>query len=220
MAAFCPRQHCPGRRSAAELTARLRAAAPGTLDEALTAALRDAVLALVTVLKALNAAIKDASRSVPGRLAEHPDGRIFTSLPRPGQVSAASMLAEWGDCRDACNGPDSVAALAGICPVTKASGKHHVAGFRWACKQALPQGHDHFRRQQPARQRAGCPALRRCRWYRYPARRHAHEGQETVQSSATRWHIPHLMSGNAGSCALALKKSLIRWRPLSPSSIR
>jgi len=70
---------------------------------------------------------------VPERLTEHPDGKIFTSLPGPGQVSAASMLAESGDCRDACEGPGSIAALAGMCPVTKASGKHRVAGFRWAC---------------------------------------------------------------------------------------
>jgi transposase len=124
-----------GRRSAAELVARLRAAAPGTLDEALTPALRDAVLALVAVLKALNAAVMELSQSVSARLDEHPDGEIFTSLPRSGQVSAASMLAEWGDCRDAYEGPGAVAALAGMCPVTKASGKHKVVGFRWACNK-------------------------------------------------------------------------------------
>ena len=89
MAVFCARQHYSGRRSAADLVTRLRAAAPGTLDEALTPALRDAVLALVAVLRALNAAVKDVTRSVADRLAEHPDGKIFTSLPRSGQVSAA-----------------------------------------------------------------------------------------------------------------------------------
>ena len=34
------------------------------------------------------------------------------------------MLAEWGDCRDAYDSPDAVAALAGIVPVTKQSGKN------------------------------------------------------------------------------------------------
>ena len=153
MAAFCARQGYSGRRSAAELVTRLRAAAPGTLDEALTPALQDAVLALVAVLKALNAAVKDLSQSVSARLDEHPDGEVFTSLPRSGQVSAASMLAEWGDCREAYEGPDAVAALAGMCPVTKASGKHKVVGFRWACnkrfRKAMTMFADNSRHASP-----------------------------------------------------------------------
>jgi transposase len=165
MAAFCARQHYSGRRSAAELLTRLRTAAPGTLDEALTPALRDAVLALVTVLKALNAAIKDVTRSVSDRLAEHPDGKIFTSLPRSGKVSAASMLAEWGDCRDAYEGPDSVAALAGMCPVTKASGKHRVVGFRWACnkrfRRAMTTFADNSRHASPWAARVYADAIGR-----------------------------------------------------------
>jgi Transposase IS116/IS110/IS902 family len=45
------------------------------------------------------------------------------------------MLAEWGDCRDAYAGPEAVAALAGIVPVTKRSGKHAAVSFRWACNK-------------------------------------------------------------------------------------
>ena len=43
------------------------------------------------------------------------------------------MLAEWGDCREAYDSPDAVAALAGLTPVTKESGKHRSVHFRWAC---------------------------------------------------------------------------------------
>ena len=114
---------------------RLRAAPAGTTDETLTEALRDAVLALVAVLKALGAAVKDLDRSVAAHLGEHPDGEIFTSLPRSGQINAAQMLAEWGDCRAAYDGPDAIAALAGITPVTKESGKHRAVHFRWACNK-------------------------------------------------------------------------------------
>ena len=71
------------------------------MDEALTEALRDAVLAMVAVLRALNATVKDLDRSTAAHLGEHPDGMIFASLPRSGQVNAAQMLAEWGDCRQA-----------------------------------------------------------------------------------------------------------------------
>jgi hypothetical protein len=45
------------------------------------------------------------------------------------------MLAEWGDCCQACDGPDSVADLAGCTPVTKQSGKHRAVHFRWACNK-------------------------------------------------------------------------------------
>jgi transposase len=135
MAAFCVKHGYSGRRTAAQLLARLRAAPAGTGREALTEALRDAVLAAVAVLTALNASVKSLDRSVAAHLGEHPDGAIFTSLPRSGQISAAQVLAEWGDCREAYAGPDSVAALAGCTPVTKASGKHRAVHFRWACNK-------------------------------------------------------------------------------------
>jgi transposase len=133
MAAFLVKHGYSGRRPAAELLARLRAAPAGTSRESLTEALRDAVLAAVGVLTALNAAVKNLDRSVAAHLGEHPDGAIFTSLPRPGH--ADWVLAEWGDCRQACDGPDSVAALAGVTPVTSQSGKHRAVQFRWACNK-------------------------------------------------------------------------------------
>jgi len=135
MAAFPVKHGYSGRRTAAELLARLRAAPAGTGREALAGALRDAVLAAAGVLTALNAPVKSLDRSVAAHLGEHPDGKIFTSLPRSGQVNAAQVLAEWGDCREAYAAPDSVAALAGVTPVTKASGKHRSVEFRWACNK-------------------------------------------------------------------------------------
>ena len=50
MAAFCVKHGYCGRRTAAELLTRLRSAPAGTTGEALTEALRDAVLAAVGVL--------------------------------------------------------------------------------------------------------------------------------------------------------------------------
>jgi transposase len=135
MTTFCVKHGYCGRRTAAELLGRLRAAPAGTGLESLTEALRDAVLAAVGVLTALNASVKSLDRSVAAHLGEHPDGAIFTSLPRSGQVNAAQVLAEWGDCRPAYEHPDSVAALAGCTPVTKASGKHRGVQFRWACNK-------------------------------------------------------------------------------------
>ena len=137
--AFCVKHGYSGRRAAAELLSRLRAAPAGSTDEALTDAVRDAVLAQVAVLTALTVAEKNLGRSVVAHLGEHPDAAIFTSLPRSGQINAAQVLAEWGDSRAAYDSPDAVAALAGVTPVTKASGKYRAVHFRWACNK-------HFRK--------------------------------------------------------------------------
>lgn len=153
LAAFLAKQGYSGRRHPAALLARLHKAPAGSTGTALTTALDDAVSAVVGVLTALNTAIKQLDRSIVARLGEHPDGKIFTSLPRSGQINAAQMLAEWGDCRQAYDGPDSVAALAGCTPVTKSSGKHKTVSFRWACKtrfrQAIITFADNSRHESP-----------------------------------------------------------------------
>jgi transposase len=137
LAAFCAEHSYSGRRSGEQLLARLRAAPAGTTDETICQAVANAVLAMVTVLQTIGAAVKDLSRSVTATLGEHPDSETFTSLPRSGQINAAQMLAEWGDARQAYDRPDSVAALAGVTPVTKESGKHRAVHFRWACNKRL-----------------------------------------------------------------------------------
>lgn len=136
LAAFIAKQGYSGKRPAAHLLARLRSAPAGATDPALSTAVGDAVGAFVEVVAALNTAIKQLDKSVAARLGEHPDGEIFTSLPRSGQINAAQVLAEWGDVRQAYDGPDAIAALAGVSPVTKESGKRqHAVHFRWACNK-------------------------------------------------------------------------------------
>jgi transposase len=135
LAGFLVKHGYCGRRPATELLARLRRPPAGTLDDTLTEAVRDAVLAMVAVLTAVGGAVKDLDRSVAAHLGEHPDGPIFTSLPRSGQINAAQVLAEWGDVREAYDRPDAIAALAGATPVTKESGKHRAVHFRWACNK-------------------------------------------------------------------------------------
>ena len=133
MAMFLKRHGYSGRRSPAELLERLRAAPAGLAAGAEAGAWRDVVLAMVRVIEALNHSLRELDRSVVAHLGEHPDAVVFRSLPRAGQVNAAQMLAEWGDCREAYDGPEAVAALSGMAPVTRRSGKHLAVGFRWAC---------------------------------------------------------------------------------------
>jgi transposase len=137
LAAFCAQQGYSGKKPAAVLLARLRSAPAGTLDPVVSEGIGDAVLAQVGVLKALNTAIKNLDRSIAEKIDTHPDGRIFQSFPRAGTVNAAQILAEWGDARAAFTHPDTIAALAGITPVTKASGKQRGVSFRWACNKRL-----------------------------------------------------------------------------------
>ena len=139
MAAFLIKHGYSGRRTPDELLTRLRAAPAGLTGTVEVEARRDAVLAMVRVLRALNAAINDLDRAVVAHLGEHPDAEIFTSLPRSGRINAAQVLAEWGDCRPAYDSPDAVACLAGATPVTKQSGKHTTVSFRWACNKRFRQ---------------------------------------------------------------------------------
>lgn len=139
LAAFCAKQGYSGKKPAAVLLARLRSAPAGVTDPVLSEGVRDAVLAQVAVLTALNAGIKALDRSIGEKMDTHPDGDVFRSFPRAGTINAAQILAEWGDARDAFDRPDAVAALAGITPVTRASGKQRGVSFRWACNKRLRQ---------------------------------------------------------------------------------
>jgi transposase len=153
LAGFLVKHGYCGRRPAAELLEGLRDAPEGIVAGAESEARRDAVLGYVRVLRSLNASIKQLTRSVVAHLGEHPDNEIFTSLPRSGQVNAAQMLAEWGDCREAYETPEAVCALAGLAPVTKKSGKHEAVAFRWACdtrfRQAVTTFADNSRHASP-----------------------------------------------------------------------
>lgn len=137
LAAFLAKQGYSGKKPAAVLLARLPTAPTGTLDPVASQGVRAAVLAQVGVLTALNTAIKDLDRATTERMDAHPDGEIFRSFPRAGTINAAQILAEWGEARAVFDHPDAIAALAGITPVTKASGKQRGVSFRWACNKRL-----------------------------------------------------------------------------------
>jgi transposase len=153
MAGFLRKHGYSGRRSPAELLERFRSAPEGLPDGPESEARRDTVLAMVRVIRTLNRSIRDLDRSVVAHLDEHPDAIVFRSLPRAGQVNAAQMLAEWGDCREAYDDPEAVAALSGMAPVTRRSGKHLAVGFRWACnsrfRNALATFADNSRHASP-----------------------------------------------------------------------
>jgi transposase len=125
-----------GRTAPEALHARLAAAPDGATGD------HDAVdaattLAYVAVLRALATQIEALAARIAEQLALHPDGHVFTSLPRSGKVRAARLLAEIGDARGRFPTPDSLACLAGVAPSTRQSGKVKAVTFRWGADKQL-----------------------------------------------------------------------------------
>jgi transposase len=94
-------------------------------------------VALVAVLRALNAQIKALADNIAAQLAAHPDAAIFQSLPRSGTIRAARLLAEIGDARGRFPTRDSLTCLAGVAPSTRQSGKVKSVTFRWGADKQL-----------------------------------------------------------------------------------
>jgi transposase len=125
-----------GRKTPAELHARLTAAPAGLLGDEGDA--RGAVVAAyVTVLKTLRAQIDELNTRLDELLDAHPDAMIFRSLPRCATIRAATLLAEIGDCRARFPDPESLSCLAGVAPSTRASGRHRAVTFRFSSDKKL-----------------------------------------------------------------------------------
>jgi len=125
-----------GRTPTRVLLDRLQAGPDGLHGDA-GAAAAHTTGAYVATLLALHAQIRALEAQIREQLALHPDGHIFTSLPRAGRVRAAKLLVEIGDARGRFPTDAALAALAGTAPSTKQSGRHHVVVFRWACDLKL-----------------------------------------------------------------------------------
>jgi transposase len=121
---------------AAVLYTRLTEAAPGL--GGLEGDARSAVtLALVDTVEMINTKVAELEARIAETFASHPDQAIFASLPRSGTVRAANLLAEIGDCREKFPTEAALAALAGVSPSTRRSGKRGQTVFRWACNKKL-----------------------------------------------------------------------------------
>jgi transposase len=137
--AFLARERYSGHKPPAELLAKLRRAPEGRAGALEGQARRAAVLSLVAALEPIVAAIHQLERQIATAIREHPDGEIFLSLFRSPRsvITAATMLAEMGDCRGRYPTRDALAGDAGQGAVALESGKRKVACFRWACNKRL-----------------------------------------------------------------------------------
>ena len=136
MAAWLRGEGYCGRTSPEELCRRLEAAPLGVTGPEAEA--RAAVtLAFVRSLLAVRDQVAELEARITEQLDLHPDGAIFRSLPRAGQVRAAGLLSEIGDVRERFPTPESLACLAGAAPSTRQSGQHLAVTFRFACDKKL-----------------------------------------------------------------------------------
>lgn len=136
MAGWLAAQGYSGGRSGAELHARL-VAAPAGISGPGNEPLAAVTLGYVRAIAAVGEQATLLEARIGEQLASHPDGHIFTSLPRSGTVRAAALLAEIGDCRARFPTVESLACLAGAAPSTRQSGQHRMVTFRFACDKKL-----------------------------------------------------------------------------------
>ncbi|HVU93119.1 MAG TPA: IS110 family transposase [Jatrophihabitans sp.] len=137
-AAFLRRIAYCGRKPVDELFARVHEAPEAALSAAVADGYAVSILALLRAIEHTRREERELQAEIVERLDAHADAHIFTSLPRAGTgVRAAALLAEIGDVRARFPDEESLAALAGVAPVTRASGKLHTVGFRWAADKKL-----------------------------------------------------------------------------------
>ena len=137
-AAFLRRIAYCGRKPVTELFARVHDAPEAALSAVVADGYAVSILALLRAIEHTRREERELQAEIIERLDAHADAHIFTSLPRAGTgVRAAALLAEIGDVRSRFPDEESLAALAGVAPVTRASGKIHSVGFRWACDKKL-----------------------------------------------------------------------------------
>jgi Transposase/Transposase IS116/IS110/IS902 family len=155
------RARLPGALSDPSVGRRPRRAAHGRVPAPAWLRGRTPAAELVAWLRAAPAGCPGAPRSPPAATSCSPSWRAAgaqSGHPRPGPVDhrpswrasrqqglrvTATLRSDQrrpdarrvGDCRDAYQGPEAVAALAGIVPVTRQSGKHTAVSFRWACNK-------------------------------------------------------------------------------------
>jgi len=110
-----------------------------TTDQALLTAGPKAVTMLARLLRDLVASIDAYDKQIGEWMAQHPDARIFTSLPGAADAMAPRLLAAFGADRQRMDRAEEMQNFSGIAPVTKRSGKRTSVHRRWACPKFFRQ---------------------------------------------------------------------------------
>ncbi len=138
------------------------------------------VRTLAAQLQAIEKGVEQIEKEVAVAMNEHPDAKLFTSLPGAGAALAPRLLAALGSDRDRWNDANELGSYTGILPVTRQSGKTKIVSRRRACPAYLKQTFHEF---------ADC-ARKHCDWSRayyklQRAKGMAHHA--AIRKLASRW---------------------------------
>lgn len=123
-------------RSAKVLESRIesiREATPLTKDEAVIIPHRLQALTLVDLLRVTLSSIKRFDKEIAELAPQHPDYKLFSTLPGAGPSLAPRLLVAFGEQRDRYKSAAEVQKYSGIAPVTERSGKKSWVHWRWQC---------------------------------------------------------------------------------------
>jgi transposase len=90
-------------------------------------------MAMVGMLKTLHKAVAGFDKAIQQIMSQHPDAKIFQSLPGAGPALAPRLLVAFGTQRDRFESPQEVAQLYGIAPVVVRSGNSCTVHIRRRC---------------------------------------------------------------------------------------
>ena len=145
------------------------------------------MVGLVAALQAMLAAKQAHVKALEELLGQHPDGGLFLGLPGAGVVTAAALLGEFGEDREALPKAQALQSVGGTAPVTIQSGKSRRVVRRHACNRQLNEALIQFARC--SLMRAGC-GDEGVAWVKeaYLARRQAGDtAQQAYRVLANRW---------------------------------
>lgn len=149
---FCRKHGYSGRRSGADLLERLRTA-PTPNSSISDEIIAQVITAQTRVVRTLQASIDGLDKVIAEKVEQHPYAALLSDLPRIGTLNLAQIIGEVGQILERANSFDQFAAETGIAPVTRASGKSHIVGFRHAtnrrARQALHTWFDNSRHGDP-----------------------------------------------------------------------
>jgi len=131
--------NCRSRQLIEERLDRIGKAVPATHDAAVLQAGMSLVKILVEQIALLSQGIAALEKQLSELFGQHPDARLYRSLPGAGPALGPRLLAAMGTCRDRYQSAAEIQCYAGIAPVLQRSGQRQVVHFRRGCPKFLRQ---------------------------------------------------------------------------------
>lgn len=95
------------------------------------------LITLVSHLKTLLPQLDEYQKEIDRLFEQHPDCKVFQSLPGAGEKNAPRLLAQIGDNRERYTDRKNLQCDAGTAPVTDKSGKTEFVRMRFACRKVF-----------------------------------------------------------------------------------